>query len=273
MGKSKIRKPHVAGQFYPLSAQKLRQQISSLVDKEASKIEAIACLMPHAGYAYSGLVAAQTVSHVAIREKVILIGPNHTGFGSPLSLMTEGSWQTPLGEQKIDSALATQILSRSRYLKDDELAHTYEHSLEVELPMLQYFCADFEIVPIAAVSDDIAVLRQTGKDIASAIMESHMTDSTLIVASSDMTHYEAQNDARRKDNEAIEAILELDEEKLLQRVKQYEISMCGYAAVAIMLACAKQLGAKYSKLIKYQTSADATGDRQSVVGYAGIIIY
>ena len=271
MEQTKVRKPAVAGQFYPGTAQALRKEIESLVLKQDKLLDVIACMLPHAGYMYSGKVAAQTVSTVKIKEKVVLFGPNHTGYGTPYSIMAEGAWQTPLGVVKIDSVLAKKILAGSKYLEADEEAHLYEHSLEVELPLFQYFKSDFEMVPIAFLSDDFQALCAVGREVAVALME--IKDRAMIVASSDMTHYESHAEAFRKDHEAIKAILELDEEKLFQRVKSLKISMCGYAPAIAMISAAKALGAKSAKLINYQTSGDVTGDMESVVGYAGIIIY
>jgi hypothetical protein len=273
MESSKVRKPAVAGQFYPGTAQGLKREIGSLIDKTAQKQDIVACMLPHAGYAYSGRVAAETVSHINIKEKVVLLGPNHTGYGTAFSIMAEGAWQTPLGEVKIDSALARKILSGSKYLQDDCLAHMYEHSLEVEIPFLQYFKSDFQIVPIAFLSDDLAALKEVGIEVAEAIKDLSLENSVMIVASSDMTHYESQGEASRKDNEAIKAILELNEDKLMERIRSLGISMCGYAPAVAMIAAAKELGAKNAKLIKYQTSGEVTGDTDSVVGYAGLIIY
>jgi len=271
MEESKIRKPAVAGQFYPSSAQKLRDQIEALIDRKANKTDVIACMLPHAGYIYSGSVAAQTLSRINIKDKIILLGPNHTGFGAPFSIMTEGIWQTPLGEIEIDSDLAKQILRSSRYLQDDNTAHLYEHSLEVELPFLQYFKTNFKIVPITFLSNDIKTLKEIGKGLASVLKDSK--DSAMILASSDMTHYEPQDQAVKKDKDAIQAILELNEDELMQRIQRLNISMCGYAPVIAMLSAAKVLGATKASLIKYQTSGDVTGDKSSVVGYAGIIVY
>ena len=272
MEKSEIRKPVVAGQFYPSSKEAINKQIGGFVDKEEKKLEALACMLPHAGYAFSGAVAAQTVARINIKDKIVLLGPNHTGYGSPFGIMTNGVWQTPLGEVKIDSDLADRILKKSKYLEADTLAHLYEHSLEVELPILQYFKENFEIVPIAILSNDLGDLKKVGEDIASAIKESNMADSVMLIASSDMTHYEPQAQAKEKDEEAIKAILQLNEDALMERVRSLDISMCGYAPVVVMLSAAKLLGAKSAKLIKYQTSGDITGDNSAVVGYAGIII-
>jgi len=273
MEKINLRKPVVAGQFYPASPVELRNQIETFIEKKAKKVNVITCMLPHAGFVYSGRVAAQTLSHVNIKDRIILLGPNHTGYGPPFSIMTEGIWQTPLGEIKIDSSLAKGILQNSKYLKADTAAHSYEHSLEVELPFLQYFKTDFQIVPISFSSDNLQELKATGEEIAGVLKETGRLETVMLLASSDMTHYESQEEAQEKDKEAIQAILELNEEKLMQKIRRMNISMCGYAPVIVSLAAAKLLGAKTAKLISYQTSGDVTGDKASVVGYAGIIIY
>lgn len=273
MESPKIRKPAVAGTFYPSSGKAIESQIKSFIKAGADKKEVIACMLPHAGYVYSGRVAAETVSRIKIKNKIILLGPNHTGFGEPFSIMSEGIWQTPLGEIKINSELAKTLLDNSQYLEDDPLAHAYEHCLEVELPILQYFKADFEIVPIIFMSDDIVSLKRVGEEIAEVLKSTDFRDSVLIIASSDMTHYEPQEQAQEKDKQAIDAILHLDEDRLIEKIGELSISMCGYAPVTVMIKIAKRLGAKSADLIKYQTSADATGDKDSVVGYAGITIY
>ncbi|MBM3254983.1 MAG: AmmeMemoRadiSam system protein B [Candidatus Omnitrophica bacterium] len=272
MASCKIRLPVVAGQFYSSSAVELKQQLEESIDRNAIKIDAIACMLPHAGYIYSGAVAGQTVSCINIKDRVILLGPNHTGLGGPFSIMTGGVWKTPLGGIEIDSGLAKAILNGCRYLDDDELAHLHEHSLEVELPFLQYFKTDFKIVPIAFSSGDISTLKDIGRDIAETIKSKGLNDSVLLLASSDMTHYEPESQARKKDNAAIEAILELNEDRLMKNISRLDISMCGYAPAITMLSAAKALGATKAELVKYQTSGDVTGDKNSVVGYAGIII-
>jgi hypothetical protein len=272
MQNPEARMPAFAGQFYPASASALRKQIGSFLEPVKIKEEAIACLMPHAGYLYSGKVAAQTASRINIKDKVILLGPNHTGYGKSLSIMTDGAWLTPLGELKIDSALAKDILGRCRYLEEDNLAHESEHSLEVELPIMQYFKSDFQIVPIAFLFEETEVLAELGKAIAEAIRGRGLEGNALIVASSDMTHYEPQLRAEENDRRAIEAILALDENRLLSAAERFNISMCGLVPAYVMLVCAKALGAKSGKLVKYATSGDVTGDKSSVVGYAGIII-
>jgi AmmeMemoRadiSam system protein B len=265
-----IRKPAVAGQFYPSSKEQLLKQIDQLVDKKAKKKNIIGCVLPHAGYIYSGAVAGETVSEINIPDNVLLIGPNHTGIGEPLSLMKEGIWQTPLGEVSINKELAEGLLKNSKYLKEDLRAHTFEHSLEVQLPFLQYFKADFKIIPIIAAQVDLKTYKQIGGEIALTLEKLNLKNQTLLLASSDMTHYEPDKIARKKDNEAIQAILELDEDKLFQKVTDLDISMCGYVPTIIIMTAAKQLGAKKANLVKYQTSGDTSGDYSSVVGYAGI---
>jgi len=267
-----VRKPVVAGQFYPASEKELKEQIGSFIKNNPFLKDVIACLVPHAGYTYSGRIAGETVSQIKMKNNFILLGPNHTGYGPEFSIMTEGSWQTPLGKVKINSCLAQKILEYSNYLKEDTLAHKYEHSLEVILPFLQYFKNNFEFVPIIITFDNPDILKDIGKEIARAIQELHMAGSTVIVCSSDLTHYEPQLEAEKKDRAAINAILALDENKLTENVKKFNISMCGYAPSVVMLVAAKLLGAKTASLVKYQTSAEITGDESSVVGYAGILV-
>lgn len=268
-----LRKPAVAGTFYPSSEKEITALIKSFLEGAVEKKKAIACLLPHAGYIYSGKVAALTAASVEVRERAILIGPNHTGRGSAYSVMAGGAWQTPMGAVNIDSELARTLLKNSRYLKEDALAHRNEYSLEVELPILQYFRKDLKIVPITIMSEEVAALKGIGKEIAQVLESSGIKEKVLIVASSDMTHYEPALIAQSKDKEAIKAIIELDEDKLAEKVIALKISMCGYAPAIVMLSAAKALGAKSGQLISYQTSAEVTGDTGSVVGYAGIVVY
>lgn len=268
-----VREPAVAGKFYPSSAKEINTQIGAFADTKAVKSDCFACILPHAGYIYSGEVAVKTLSRVNIKEKIILIGPNHTGYGFPFSIMAKGIWQTPVGGVKIDSLLAEKILSRSKNLKNDHMAHIYEHSLEVELPIIKYFKSNFEIVPLILASGGVALFKELGEDIAAVIKESNLGKNILLIASSDMTHYEPQDEAEKKDRLAIDAILELNEDKLMERISRFDITMCGYAPVITMLSAAKSLGAKAAELVKYQTSGDVTGDKDSVVGYAGIIVH
>jgi MEMO1 family protein len=273
MQQSNIRKPVVAGKFYPANPDDLSGLISSLAGKFGQKQDVLGCILPHAGYIYSGSVAAQTLSGVNIKHTVILLGPNHSGNGPAFSLMPQGYWQTPLGNVEIDSRLANLFLNSSRYLEADTFAHMDEHALEVELPMLQYFKKDFKIVPITIKTEKLSLLKMVAQELAGVIIKNNLMGSNMFIASSDMTHYEPQKSAEKKDALAIEAITVLDEDKLETVVKRLSISMCGLAPVAILLRAARILGAKNGKLIKYQTSGDASGDTGSVVGYAGITIY
>ncbi len=265
-----IRQPVVAGQFYPASASQLRAMIKKMVDEEAEKQDVIGLVSPHAGYIYSGPVAGAVISRVRFKDTFIILGPNHTGRGKPLSIMSQGKWQTPLGEVEIDSELAQHLLSITRHLQEDEAAHLSEHSIEVQLPFLQYFRPDVRIVPITLSFASLDVYKEIGKEMARAIRDTRR--EAVIMASSDMTHYEPHDVAAKKDRQAIDAILRLDEDELFRRVEEYNISMCGSAPVASLIAAAKELGATSAELVKYQTSGDTSGDYSAVVGYAGIII-
>ncbi|MBM4433038.1 MAG: MEMO1 family protein [Chloroflexi bacterium] len=265
-----IRNPVVAGQFYPESSERLKAMIEMMVDERAHKEEVIGAVSPHAGYVYSGPVAGAVISKIRFKDTFIIMGPNHTGRGKPLSIMTEGKWETPLGEVEIDAELAKQILSLSSYLKEDHLAHQYEHSIEVQLPFLQYFKKDIKLVPIVMGFATGDVYKEVGRGIARAIRD--LNREAVIIASSDMTHYEPQESAERKDKQAIKAILDLNENELMKRINELDISMCGYAPTVSLISAAKELGATAAELVKYQTSGDTTGDYSSVVGYAGIIL-
>ncbi|MDD5130683.1 MAG: AmmeMemoRadiSam system protein B [Candidatus Omnitrophica bacterium] len=273
MSLNSLRKPVVAGQFYPSDAQELSAMISSFAQKAAQKKDVLGCILPHAGYIYSGKVAACTISRVRIKDTVVLLGPNHTGLGVTFSIMPEGVWQTPLGNVEINAQLASLFLSKSNYLEADGLAHLSEHSLEVELPIIQHYRKDFKIVPIAVKTDDLTKLKAVAQELAKVVIENNLGNSVMFVASSDLTHYEPQEIAKTKDMLAIEAILELNEQKLEERIKKKGVSMCGFAPIAILIKIAKLLGAKKGELIEYQTSGDVSGDKSSVVGYAGITIY
>ena len=267
-----IRKPVVAGQFYSGSKEALEREVQALVDSKADKEDAIGVVSPHAGYAYSGPVAGSVLSAIKPRKRYIILGPNHTGLGEAFGLDENDSWKTPLGEVRIDRELADAIQSNCKFIKSDSVSHAHEHSIEVQLPFLQFLQQDFKIVPIAVSYADLSACVDAGKAIASAIKGLRIADDVTIIASSDMTHYESQEEARRKDMIAIGAMLALDEAKLVMKVSEAAITMCGYAPAAIMIAAAKELGARSARVVKYQTSGDVTGDRSSVVGYAGIII-
>jgi AmmeMemoRadiSam system protein B/AmmeMemoRadiSam system protein A len=265
-----LRKPVVAGQFYPDSAAELRAMVRSFIDEKAEKEDAVGLVVPHAGYIYSGAVTGAVISRVKFKDTFIILGPNHTGRGKPLSIMAEGTWKTPLGEVQIDTELAAKVVSLSAYLKPDTEAHIFEHSIEVQLPFLQYFKPDVKIVPIILAYGNIEIYAEVGRNIAQALRE--LNREAVILASSDMNHYEPQGISQKKDRQAIEAILELNPEKLVKTIEEKDISMCGYAPAAVMLTAARELGATKAELVKYQTSGDVSGDFNAVVGYAGIIV-
>jgi MEMO1 family protein len=268
-----MREPFVAGQFYPASAAGIEKILKTLVDKSQKKEDALGAVMPHAGYVYSGAVAGATISAINVKPTCVILGPNHTGMGTAFSLLSSENWRTPLGEVGVDKKLCQALLSNTRFIKEDKLAHLEEHSIEVELPFLQYSAGtDFKIVPMVIASGDLAALKSVGKELAQAIRQEKKEGQVLIIASSDMTHYESQESAEEKDKSAIEAILKLDEDLLLKRVREKDITMCGYAPAIVMLAAAKELGATAARLVKYQTSGDESGDYSAVVGYAGIIV-
>jgi AmmeMemoRadiSam system protein B/AmmeMemoRadiSam system protein A len=265
-----IRKPVVAGQFYPGTSSQLKAMIEAFVDEKAAKEEVIGLVSPHAGYVYSGPVAGAVISKVKFKDTFVIMGPSHTGMGRPFSIMTQGTWETPLGKVEIDSELGKQILATSSHLEEDNVAHQYEHSIEVQLPFLQYFKPDIRIVPIMLAYAGGDIYKEIGKELAKAIKASNK--GVVIMASSDMTHYEPQETAQEKDTQAIQAILDLNEDELLRRVDELNISMCGKAPTVSLISAAKGLGATGAELVRYQTSGDTTGDYSAVVGYAGVII-
>ena len=266
------RNPAVAGQFYPDSQKLLLKQLGSLITNTLPKENAIGVISPHAGYVYSGYVAGAVLGSIIHKPVYLIIGPNHTGLGEPFSIPASDTWKTPLGDVRINTKLASALKKNCRHLKEDETAHLYEHSIEVQLPFLQAMQKDFTFVPIVVEQADLKTYKEIGRSIAATIKELKMESDVTIIASSDMTHYEAQNSVEEKDKKAISAILELDEDKLITTIKKFDITMCGSAPAGIMLAAAKALGATKAKLVKYQTSGDTSGDFSSVVGYAGIIV-
>lgn len=271
-GAEMIRKAIVAGQFYSNNPKHLETEIQGYFIQNASKEEVIGLVAPHAGYMYSGATAGAVYSRIIPAQTFIILCPNHTGYGKPFAIMTKGKWETPLGEVPIDFQLANQLLSSSKFLQEDHLAHLYEHSIEVHLPFLQVVFREetFEIVPICISHSNEADCKKLGLEIGMILK--NLSKKVVIIASSDMTHYEFHDDAQRKDKIAIDAILKLDEDMLLEEVHRYHITMCGYIPTVVMLTAAKVLGAKEAELVKYTTSGETTGDYQQVVGYAGIIV-
>ena len=265
-----LRTPAVADRFYPGNPLELRDTISSFLPSPAKpKHPAFAVIMPHAGYFYSGAVAAETIAEVAIPPTVIILGPNHHGYGRTLAL-GKSSWAMPLGEVSIDTELADTILQHSSIIVHDETAHRAEHSLEVQIPFLQYFKPDVKIVPLVVSHIPYFLCVQAAHDLATAIHE--YGKSVLLVASSDMSHYESRESASSKDRLALQNIEKMNPKGLYETVLNNNITMCGIMPVTISLLTAIKLGATKAELVRYTDSGEASGDTRQVVGYAGLII-
>lgn len=265
--------PAYAGSFYPQEQEEIKAQARGfLAGAKLNKTNCLGCVLPHAGYIYSGRTACLTIAEINIPDRVILLGPNHSGTGPEFSLLAASWWQTPLGKLEIDQALSQKILKNCPWIESDFSAHAKEHSLEVQLPLLQYFRRNFKLLALVIASNDLSRLKETGREIAKIIADANLSDDLLVAASSDLTHYEPLGQAQKKDRLAIESILRLDEDGLIKNIEKYSISMCGYAPVITMLSCVKKLGAKSAKLVNYSTSAEQTKDPSNVVGYAGITI-
>lgn len=267
-----VRNPAAAGQFYSGRKESLAKEVRGLIDEAVRREDAIGVVSPHAGYVYSGLVAGSTLSSIKSKPTYIILGPNHTGLGSPFSISVSDSWKTPLGEVSINKTLSDKILKNCPDIKEDELAHIHEHSIEVQLPFLQVLQKELTFVPIVISLGSLETYSNIGEGLAKSVKELKIEKDITIIASSDMTHYEPHETAKVKDSKAIDAILKLDEKSLVERVEKFDISMCGFAPCAIMIVAAKALGAASAHLVKYQTSGEISGDYSSVVGYAGIVI-
>jgi len=277
-----MRPPVVAGQFYAGSRLSLIEQIEwcythphgpgKVPKAQAGSRRLVGLVSPHAGYIYSGPVAAHGFARMAKDGRpgsIVIIGPNHTGDGSGVSIMTEGRWRTPLGEVQVDKPLSEAVKQGSEIIDVDEVAHAHEHSLEVQLPFLQHlFDDEFKIVPICMMLQDV----RTSKEVGDAIGEASVGKNVVIIASTDFTHYESQRSATMKDSRAIDKILALDPEGLTQTVEEEAITMCGYGPVSAMLQASKKLGAKKAELLKYATSGETAGPMSQVVGYGSIAV-
>jgi MEMO1 family protein len=264
------RMPAVAGQFYHGTGPGLTRQVEQFIDRNSPKEDAIGILSPHAGLVYSGAVAGAVYSAIRFPKTFVLLGPNHTGLGRNISLMDEGEWEIPTGTFAIDRKLAGKIALSTDRVQRDSQAHIFEHSLEVQLPFIASFSTDVKIVPIAFLAASLDDCRETAGAIAQAVKS--VDYPVVIVASSDMSHYLPDKIARQKDRKAIDRVLDLDAEGLYDTVRRENITMCGFIPATVMLMAAKQLGAGSARLVKYATSGEVSGDFDSVVGYAGIIV-
>jgi MEMO1 family protein len=267
---STVRHPAVAGRFYPKDRGTLLKNVQSYLPSEAIPAPALGCVVPHAGYIYSGGVAGAVYAQIDLTQRIIVLCPNHTGKGRPLAIMSSGAWETPLGQAPIDSSLADALKKSFPLLTEDADAHRGEHAIEVELPFLQARRPDFTFVPIALGTAQFDILEKLGEAVADTIQA--QTAKILIVASSDMNHYENDAVTRIKDHKAIERMLAMDARGLFDVVMREDISMCGFGPAVVMLTAAKRLGATSASLIKYATSGEVSGDREMVVGYAGIVV-
>jgi len=268
-----LRAPAVAGQFYPADRNSLAQAVSELTPlvSPSDKKKVLAVISPHAGYIFSGSVAGQTFGGVEIPEDVIILGPNHHGRGAPLALMKEGAWEMPMGRVPLNHELAELILKNSTDIEIDDTAHRFEHSLEVQIPFLQALQSNLKIAPIVVSHIPFELCRKTGKALAETITE--YDKPVMLVASTDMTHYESRSSATEKDRMALSKITGLDPQGLYETVVGRGITMCGIMPTTIVLTAALDLGAKKAELIRYTDSGQTTGDTDQVVGYAGLIVF
>ena len=265
-----IREPAVAQQFYPGDPVTLKDALHRLIPSTTTKQKGLAVISPHAGYIYSGGVAGETFAAVEIPQDIVIMGPNHHGYGAPVALMEKGAWNMPLGEVPINTILARNLLAQTELIQTDALAHRFEHSLEVQVPFLQYLRPDMTLTPMVVSHLSLKSCRIVGEALAAAIAQ--YDKPVLIVASSDMTHYESRESATAKDSLAMERITALDPDGLYNTVLRHKITMCGIMPATIALVATLRLGATRARLIRYTDSGEASGDTNQVVGYAGFVI-
>ena len=264
-----MRQPAVAGQFYPLRPENLEKELKRCFEGlEIRERDVIGAVCPHAGYVYSGKVAAHAYATLPEADTYVLLGPNHTGYGSPVSVSRD-TWKTPMGTVEVDVELVDRFLGS--IVDVDELGHKYEHSIEVQLPFLQYrFDGDFKILPICMGMQDEETAVEIGNIIANLVSESRKR--VVFIASSDFTHYQPAKLAKETDNEVIDSILNLDVPGMYDRLYRRNASICGYGPIAAMLTSSKKLGGNHATLLNYSNSGDVSGDLNAVVGYAAIIV-
>lgn len=267
-----LRQPAVANQFYPGIPRQLAATIKVMTPEvaETEKTPALAVISPHAGYIYSGPVAAETFARVQVPENVVILGPNHHGLGASLAIMSEGAWAMPFGEVPINHNLSELLKTHIPQAQEDASGHRHEHSLEVQVPFLQTAQEKLTISPLVVSLLDFASCKSIGRGLAKAIRA--YGHQVLMVASTDMTHYRSRATASRQDHLALEQITALNPEGLYRTVVEHQISMCGFIPTTITLVAALELGATRAELVRYSDSGEASGDTDRVVGYAGLII-
>lgn len=267
-----IREPAVSGYFYPAEPTVLRRAVRTFLgDARCGATGVFGVVAPHAGYRYSGAVAGAVFARARVPSRVIVLAPNHTGMGGAAgSLPGAGLFRTPLGDVPLDEELAAELRDCCGEVEEDPVAHVREHAVEVQLPFIQELCPGATLLPLVLRWSDWGRTERLGRALA-ALVRAHPGE-ILIVASSDMNHYEPDAVSRAKDARALEAVRALDGRELLERCARERISMCGRVAVAALLEAARELGRAPGETVAYATSGDATGDRTAVVGYAGVVI-
>jgi hypothetical protein len=265
-----IRQPAVAGSFYPGSKGALEKELSQMITSSGSKKKVLGLISPHAGYVYSGGCAGKGFARVEVPGTVIILGVNHRGMGHAFAVDGNDYWSTPLGEIVVDGELADALVNNSEVFKIDSRAGVAEHSLEVQVPFIQYLNPGAKILPITISSWDLDRLIEGGKEIARLIRG---REDVLIVASTDMSHYIDAETAKVKDQKAIDTILAMDPKELFRTVVGEDISMCGMGPTVMMLSAAIELGAKESEIIEYTNSGEVSGDYHQVVGYLSMEIH
>lgn len=271
-----IRAPVVAGQFYPEDKEDLEKMIRSCLEskfgpgtEKQDEQKIFGVIVPHAGYVYSGPTACHSFKAISHQntELAIVIGPNHYGVGSDAATMTNSKWLTPLGLVQVDTESAEQVAKKSKIIEIDAYSHSQDHSLEVQVPMLQTFLSsEFKILPIILRAQDL----ETAQDIGNAVYEIAQKKNSIIIGSSDFTHYEENSFAHSQDKALIEPILKLDVERFYDVLRERKVTACGYGAIASTMIACKKLGATKGKILSYSTSGDVSGNDSSVVGYGAI---
>lgn len=277
-----MRKPAVAGYFYESDEQLLKERIKwcythpigpgRIPGKLGNKRSIKGLISPHAGYEFSGPVAAFSYLELAedgLPETVLILCPNHTGMGSGLSTMTQGGWQTPLGEVPIDTEFARKLVDNYPLMDDEPSAHIQEHSCEVQLPFLQELGQDFKLVPICMMMQNLETSQELGGAIALTAQE--LGQDLVVIASTDFTHQMPHKVAVAQDKKVLDAIESFDEQEMFKRIISNNVTMCGYGPVATTMAASKAMGAHDATILKYATSGDTSGNYTSVVGYGSAV--
>jgi AmmeMemoRadiSam system protein B len=268
-----LRLPAVSGRFYPSNPAELTALVRECakLDEPGAPARVKACLVPHAGYMYSGRVAGAVFRRIAIPKKIVILGVRHYPQGEKAAILSSGVWRTPLGDVPIDEPLAETLRAACPLLREDSVAHSAEHSLEVQIPFLQVLLPDFSFVPLALGTVRFEDLVAIGEAIGRVLANS--SEEILLLTTSDLNHYEDDATTRVKDGKAIDKILALDAHGLYDTCRNESISMCGLGPTVAMLTALRELGTTQPELVRYATSGDVSGDFSAVVGYAGMLFH